>query len=87
MARKKKVEVVCDRCGAVEYHDEDTPPTPLEVSYPEMDVAIAWEDLCSRCKTSVKNYLEQLCMLKGKGKNKEAKEEEDVEVVLLSDEA
>lgn len=65
MARRKVVEIRCDRCDRVE-HQQESEISSDEVPELELSVRgekVTYQDLCRRCRSSVENYVNRLKML------------------------
>lgn len=66
MARRKVVEVTCDRCGRTETQAMDSVPDlpegGVELSVTLLGTKVEYTDLCRRCRKSVAGYFKQLTM-------------------------
>lgn len=74
MARRRVVEVTCDRCKRTETQGVDEDPTLRAKVGKELVVvfhgqSIEYEDLCRRCRSAVENYYNRM--------TKQAEEEEE----------
>jgi hypothetical protein len=84
MARRKTVEVTCDRCDRIEYRpfeEEKGAPTPFLKAKALLlaeNIDISFDDLCSPCEKTVKNLLESIAReIKGKSPKRAKKEGDD----------
>ncbi len=67
MPKKTVVEITCERCDGTEYinpeESSETPDLNAVIGFGTEDGKpqhVAFETLCSSCKTSVKNLFEQM---------------------------
>ena len=81
MARKKVVEINCDRCSRVEYLEEEPNKSGnilhLRFHNGESVIELSYEDLCGPCVRTVQRKLEEIAKdIKGRSPNRdEAKKE------------
>lgn len=64
MGRRKVVEIQCDRCGRTETQNESEVSTE---EVPELHLVWAgaptnFQDLCRRCRETVKNYVQRILL-------------------------
>lgn len=75
MARKPVVEVNCSRCNATEYVEQATHDgVEVELLISFMGSTTQFDDLCSSCKKTVGNYINQI-VKDIHGRRSKAKEE------------
>jgi hypothetical protein len=60
MARAEVVQVRCDRCKRVELAPMGSPKKEPDFQASFLDKKLVYEDLCSRCRESIKNSWKEL---------------------------
>ena len=62
MARKPVVQIDCARCGCKEYLEQDSPEAKdtVDLTVTFLGETYQFDDLCSKCKATCKNYVDNL---------------------------
>ena len=77
MARRKVLEVECDRCGRTETQAENPDRPHPEFSANLHGDEVSFEDLCAKCRDAIRNYYKRIAR-----KDKNEKAGEQLESVL-----
>lgn len=62
MARKAVVQIDCARCGRKEYVEQESadPKESVDLIVVFLGETVQFDDLCSKCKATCKNYVQAL---------------------------